>query len=43
MSFLFDLIYEWVIYGVPTWLWWVLMTPLLCILILFAADRLLSY
>lgn len=25
---MFDFIYDWVIHAVPTWLWWVLMTPL---------------
>ena len=33
MGWLFDLVYEWVIHVVPTWLWWVLVAPL----IVFAA------
>ena len=31
---LFDFVYDWLIYIVPIWLWWVLMTPLLIFLLL---------
>ena len=29
---MFDFIFDWVIYVVPRWLWWVLMTPLFAFL-----------
>ncbi len=32
MGFLFDLVYDWIIHVVPTWLWWVLMAPLFAFL-----------
>ena len=36
---MFDFIYDWVIYFVPNWLWWVLMTPLIAFLaFIFAAH-----
>lgn len=36
---MFDLIYDWVIHVVPTWLWWVLLAPLF----LFCALLLIDY
>jgi hypothetical protein len=32
MGFLFDLIYDWIIHIVPSWLWWVLVAPLFAFL-----------
>jgi len=34
---MFDFIYEWLIYFVPHWLWWVLMTPLFIFLAIILA------
>jgi len=30
---LLDFVYDWLIHIVPTWLWWVLMTPLFAFLV----------
>lgn len=37
MGFLFDLIYDWLIHFVPTWLAWILLAPLLALLAFFVA------
>jgi hypothetical protein len=39
MSFLFDLVYDWIIHVVPAWLWWILMTPLLAFAVFLIAQH----
>jgi hypothetical protein len=36
---LFDLIYDWLIHAVPTWLWWVLITPLMLFVVALLIEN----